>query len=59
MVNMTHPLILKSLYRMWDHKVCVEDHEIPVRIFAPHKEDKSYQFNAGQNCTRYGGYGRK
>ncbi|MBQ1273894.1 MAG: alpha/beta hydrolase [Cellulosilyticum sp.] len=42
MVNMTHPLILKSLYRMWDHKVCVEDHEIPVRIFAPHKEDKSY-----------------
>ncbi|MBE6024845.1 MAG: alpha/beta hydrolase [Cellulosilyticum sp.] len=38
MVNMTHPLVLKSLYKMWDHKVSVEDHEIPVRIFMPRKE---------------------
>ncbi len=38
MVNMTHPLILKSLYKMWDHEVIVEDHNIPVRVFRPHKE---------------------
>lgn len=38
MVNMTHPLILKSLYKMWDHKVVVSDHEIPVRVFMPREE---------------------
>lgn len=38
MVNMTHPLVLKSLYKMWDHKVNVGDHQIPVRIFTPRKE---------------------
>lgn len=38
MVNRTHPLVLKSLYKMWDHKVCLEEHEIPVRIFAPQEE---------------------
>lgn len=38
MVNMTHPLILKSLYKMWDHKVTVEEHDIPVRVFRPRKE---------------------
>ena len=38
MVNMTHPYILKSLYKMWDHKVKEKDHEIPVRIFMPRKE---------------------
>ena len=35
MVNMTHPLVLKSLYKMWDHEVSVLDHHIPVRIFMP------------------------
>lgn len=38
MVNMTHPHVLKSLYKMWDHEVNVGDHQIPVRIFFPSKE---------------------
>lgn len=38
MVNRTHPLILKSLYKMWDHEVKVGDHTIPVRLFMPQKE---------------------
>ncbi len=29
-----HPVI-KPLYQMWDHKVSVEDYDIPVRIFLP------------------------
>ena len=29
-----HPVI-KPLYEMWDHKVSVEDYDIPVRIFLP------------------------
>lgn len=35
MVNMIHPVGPKSLYRMWDHKVQLGDHEIPVRLFMP------------------------
>lgn len=38
MVNMTHPHILKSFFRMWDHEINVADHNIPVRIFFPSKE---------------------
>lgn len=38
MVNMTHPLILKSLYKMWDHEVMVDNHKIPVRLFSPREE---------------------
>lgn len=38
MVNRTHPLILKSLYKMWDHEVSFEDHKIPVRLFIPREE---------------------
>ena len=37
-VNMTHPLILKSFYKMWDHEVILKDHNIPVRVFMPRKE---------------------
>lgn len=40
MVNMTHPLVLKSLYKMWDHKVKTMDHEIPVRVFMPREESQ-------------------
>lgn len=29
-----HPVI-RPLYKMWDHKVCAGDYEIPVRIFPP------------------------
>lgn len=29
-----HPY-LKPLYEMWDHKVCVGDYDVPVRIFLP------------------------
>lgn len=38
MVDMTHPHVLKSLFKMWDHEVSVKDHQIPVRIFFPQKE---------------------
>ncbi|HWT75733.1 MAG TPA: alpha/beta hydrolase [Mobilitalea sp.] len=34
LTNAVHPYI-KPLYQMWDHKVSLEDHEIPVRIFFP------------------------
>lgn len=32
--NVAHPYI-KPLYKMWDHKVSLKDHDIPVRIFMP------------------------
>lgn len=35
--NAVHPYI-KPLYQIWDHKVALEGHEIPVRIFFPSKE---------------------
>lgn len=35
-----HPYI-RPLYQMWDHKISLDDHDIPVRIFLP-PEDKSY-----------------
>lgn len=38
MTNVAHSYI-KPLYDMWDDKVIVEDHEVPVRIFLPKKED--------------------
>lgn len=34
MANVAHPYI-KPLYKMWDHKVSLPDHDIPVRIFLP------------------------
>lgn len=37
-VNMTHPFVLKSLYKMWDREVSFEDHKIPVRLFVPREE---------------------
>lgn len=39
MTNAAHPY-LKPLYKMWDHKVSLGDHEIPVRIFLPKKEEE-------------------
>lgn len=38
MVNLTHRHVLKPFFKMWDHKVTVEDREIPVRMFFPSKE---------------------
>lgn len=38
MVNMMHPLILKSRYKMWDEEVQLNDHQIPVRVFMPREE---------------------
>jgi len=35
-----HPYI-KPLYQIWDHKISLDDHDIPVRIFFP-SNDKSY-----------------
>jgi acetyl esterase len=37
MTNVAHPYI-KPLYKMWDHKVSLGDHDIPVRIFMPPKD---------------------
>lgn len=34
MTNAAHPY-LRPLYSMWDHKVSLEEHDIPVRIFLP------------------------
>lgn len=34
MTNAAHPYI-KPLYTMWDHRVFLGDHDIPVRIFMP------------------------
>lgn len=33
-----HPYI-KPLYQMWDHKISLEEHDIPVRIFVPSKAE--------------------
>jgi acetyl esterase/lipase len=33
-----HPY-LKPLFEMWDHTVTLEDHEIPVRVFLPGKNE--------------------
>jgi Esterase/lipase len=41
MTNAAHPYI-KPLYEMWDHKVSLEDHDIPVRIFLP-SENTEYR----------------
>ena len=30
--------VIRPLYKMWDHKVCLEDYEIPVRVFLPSPE---------------------
>ncbi len=34
-INLTHTHVLRPFYRIWDHRVAAEDHEIPVRIFSP------------------------
>ena len=34
-VNVTHRHVLRPFYKIWDHKVWAEDHDIPVRIFSP------------------------
>lgn len=36
-----HPPVLKPFYKIWDHKVEWNGHEIPVRIFYPEKEEKA------------------
>jgi acetyl esterase len=38
LTNAVHPYI-KPLYEMWDHKVSLGDHEIPVRVFFPSQEE--------------------
>lgn len=35
--DLFHPHFLKPLYKMWDYKVTVMDHEVPVRIFSPNE----------------------
>ena len=39
-VNLAHKHYLRPFYRIWDHKVLVENHEIPVRVFAPKMKGK-------------------
>lgn len=38
MISRTHPVVLKSFYKMWDHQIKTEDYEIPVRLFMPQEE---------------------
>lgn len=38
--NVTHPY-LRPRYQMWDHKVAVDDYDIPVRIFFPRGKERS------------------
>lgn len=40
MVSRTHPVMLKSFYKMWDHQIKTKDYEIPIRLFMPQKEGK-------------------
>jgi acetyl esterase/lipase len=42
LTNAVHPYI-KPLYEMWDHKVKLGDHEIPVRIFFPSPVDTPHR----------------
>lgn len=42
MTNVAHPY-LKPLYKMWDHRVTLEDHDIPVRIFLPEVESDTHR----------------
>lgn len=37
LTNVAHPFI-RPLYQMWDHKVSLIDHDIPVRIYIPPEE---------------------
>lgn len=37
--KITHPYYLKPFYRTWDHKLHLEDHMIPVRIFSDAAEE--------------------
>lgn len=37
LTNVTHPYI-KPLYQIWDHRVSLKDHDVPVRIFLPPEE---------------------
>lgn len=37
-MDLTHPHLLKPFFKIWDHKVVLEDREIPVRIFFPSQE---------------------
>jgi acetyl esterase len=38
--NAAHPYI-KPLYKIWDHKIYGVDHDIPVRIFMPPKQNNT------------------
>jgi len=42
LTKVVHPY-LKPLYKMWDHKVSVGDHEIPVRVFFPPEDEREHR----------------
>lgn len=42
LTNAVHPYI-RTLYQVWDHKVSLGDHEIPVRIFFPPEEESVHK----------------
>lgn len=34
-VNLLHPHLLRPYYKIWDHKITADGHDIPIRIFSP------------------------
>lgn len=36
LINVANFHVLKPFYKTWDHVVCFENHDIPVRLFLPH-----------------------
>lgn len=37
-VGLAHPQLMKPFFKIWDRKVTVGDHQVPVRIFFPSEE---------------------
>lgn len=35
LVNLAHRHYMKPFYKAWDHKIYLEDHIVPVRVFSP------------------------
>lgn len=34
-VNITHRHVFRPSYKIWDHRIFAEDHDIPVRLYSP------------------------
>lgn len=38
LVDLTHPQIMKPFFKIWDRKITVGDHQVPVRLFFPSEQ---------------------